>query len=148
MKKIYAILALALISFWNAVYLTFAAYNLQSQLQNESEVTEFFCDVSDVFSCSNLFLQDFAWMFGIPFSAIAMLVYPIIFILAFIGMSSKNKNYFKAIWIMAIWWMMFNGYIIFHELMIPIICLACLACSIAIATIAILSYRITKDPQI
>jgi len=36
-------------------------------------------------------------MFGIPFSAIAMLVYPIIFILAFIGMSSKNKNYFKAI---------------------------------------------------
>ncbi len=148
MKKIYAILILAFISLWNAIYLTFAAYNLQAELANTGEVSEFFCDVNDIFSCSNLFLQDFAWMFGIPFSAIAMVVYPIIFLLAFLGMKSKNKNYFKTIFVLALGWMMFNGYIIFNELQIPIICLACLACSIAIITIAILSFRITKEKNL
>ena len=148
MKKIYVILALAFISFLNATYLTISAYSLKAQIAASGEATEFFCDVNSVFSCSNLFMQDFAWMFGIPFSAIAMGVYPVLFVLAFLWLKSKNKNYFKATGLMALGGISFNGYIIFNEIQIPIICLACLACTIAIATIAILSFLITKEKEL
>lgn len=148
MKKIYAILALAFISFLNATYLTISAYSLKAEMAASGETTEFFCDVNDMFSCSNLFMQDFAWMFGIPFSSIAMVVYPILFVLAFLWLKSKNKNYFKVTGLMALGGISFNGYIIFHEIQIPIICLACLACTIAIATIAILSFCTIKEKNL
>lgn len=148
MKKIYAILALSGISFFNAVYLTISAYSLKAQMATSWTASEFFCDVNAVFSCSNLFLQDFSWMFGIPFSAIAMVVYPVLFILAFLGLKTKNINFFKATGLMALWGVSFNGYIIFHELQIPIICLACLACTIAIITIGILSGLIVKEKEL
>jgi uncharacterized membrane protein len=148
MKKIYAILALSFISFLNAVYLTISAYSLKAEMAASGTASEFFCDVNSVFSCSNLFLQDFAWIFGVPFSAIAMIVYPVLFIVAFLGLKSKNTNYFKATGLMALGGISFNGYIIFNELQIPIICLACLACTIAIATIAILSFLISKEKEL
>ena len=148
MKKIYAILALAFISFLNAAYLTISAYSLKAEMAASGEATEFFCDINSVFSCSNLFLQDFAWIFWVPFSLIALIVYPIIFTLAFLGLKTKNINFFKATGLMAIWGVMFNGYIIFHEIQIPIICLACLACTIAIITIGILSGLIVNQKEL
>jgi uncharacterized membrane protein len=40
------------------------------------------CDLNSTFSCSSVFKEDFAWIFGLPFSGIALAVYPIIAIIA------------------------------------------------------------------
>lgn len=134
MKKLYAILALAIISFWNAIYLTISALQYKAW-----DTSKFACDINDMFSCSNLFSFDFAWIAWIPFPAIAMVVYPIIALIAILGIIWKCKHAFKIILWLWIWWMMFNSYIIYNEFIINIFCPACLACSIAITTIAILS---------
>lgn len=140
MKKLYAILVLALISLWNAIYLTISAFNYKAW-----DTSKLFCDVSDTLSCSSLFSFDFAWIFGIPFPAIAMVVYPIIALIAILGILGKCKKAFHVILGLWIWWMMFNSYIIYNEYLVWIYCLACLACSVAITTIAILSFIWVKQ---
>lgn len=134
MKKLYAILALALISLWNAIYLTISAFNYKAW-----DTSALFCDVSATFSCSSLFSYPFAWIFGIPFPAIAMVVYPIIALVALLGILGKCKKAFHIILTLGIAGMMFNSYIIYNEYLVGIYCLACLACSVAITTIAIIS---------
>ncbi len=134
MKKLYAILALALISLWNAIYLTISAFNYKAW-----DTSALFCDVSATFSCSSLFSYPFAWIFGIPFPAIAMVVYPIIALIALLGVLGKCKKAFHVILALAIGGIMFNSYIIYNEYLVGIYCLACLACSVAITTIAVIS---------
>lgn len=140
MKKLYAILVLALLSLGNAIYLTIAAFNYKA-----GDTSALFCDIGDTFSCSNLFSFDFAWIFGIPFPAIAMVVYPVIALIAVLGILGKMKNHFKILLIIAIMGMMFNSYIIYNEYVVWVYCLACLACSVAITTIAILSWIWVKE---
>ena len=134
MKKLYAILALAIISFWNALYLTIQALKLKAW-----DSWKFLCDINDQLSCSSLFSFDFAWFGSIPFPAIAMVVYPIIAIIAILALKKKCKKAFQVLLGLAIWWMMFNSYIIYNEFIVWVFCPACLACSVAITTIAILS---------
>lgn len=135
MKKLYAIIILAFISFLNAVYLTYWAFNYKSW-----DTSEFFCDINSTFSCSNLFAFDFSWIFWIiPFPLIAMVVYPIIAILAFLWIKKIIKNPFLPLLLLSIWWILFNSYIIYNEFQVSIFCPACLACTVAISTIAILS---------
>ncbi|MGE4444263.1 MAG: vitamin K epoxide reductase family protein [Candidatus Altimarinota bacterium] len=134
MKKLYAILILALASLGNAIYLTISAFNYKA-----GDTSAFFCDVNDTLSCSNLFAFPFAWIFGIPFPAIAMVVYPIIALIALLAILGKTKKHFIFLLIIALMGMSFNSYIIYNEYLIGIYCLACLACSIAITSIAILS---------
>lgn len=134
MKKLYTIILLSLISLWNAIYLTNAALKYKNWVWEK-----LFCDVSDTLSCSNLFTFDFAWFWPIPFPMIAMLVYPIIAIIAYLWLKWKIKNHFKIISIIALMWMCFNWYIIFNEFVVWVFCLACLACSVAITTIAWIS---------
>lgn len=140
MKKLYAILILALASLWNAIYLTISAFNYKAW-----DTSALFCDVSETLSCSNLFAFPFAWIFGIPFPAIAMVVYPIIAIIALLAILGKTKNHFIILLVISLMWMMFNSYIIYNEYLIWIYCLACLACSIAITSIAILSWFWIKE---
>jgi len=79
MKKLYTIIALALISIGNAIYLTISAFQYKA-----GDTSNFLCDINDTLSCSNLFAFDFSWILGIPFPAIAMVVYPVITIIAFL----------------------------------------------------------------
>lgn len=135
MKKLYAIIILSFFSILNAIYLTIWAFNYKAW-----DTSELFCDVSSTFSCSSLFSFDFAWIFWIiPFPLLAMIVYPIIAIIAFMWVKKVIKNPFLPILILWIWWMLFNSYIIYNEYLVWIYCLACLACSFAITTIAIIS---------
>lgn len=135
MKKLYAILTLAVISFWNAVYLTLEAFKYKS-----GDTSKFLCDINDTFSCSSLFAFDFSWIFGVPFPAIAMVVYPIIAIIAIMGILKKCQKSFPIIAGLGVGWMMFNSYIIYNEFQVWVFCPACLACTVAITTIAILSF--------
>lgn len=95
--------------------------------------------MSETFSCSNLFAFDFAWIFGIPFPMIALVVYPIIATLAVLGMKGKFQKAFPTILTISLMGMTFNGYIIYNESVVGVFCLACLACSVAITAIAIIS---------
>lgn len=134
MKKLYAILILALISLWNAIYLTISAFDYKAW-----NTSSLFCDLNNTFSCSNLFSFDFAWIFWIPFPFIAVVVYPILALIAILWILKKCKKAFHILLVLWIWWMMFNSYIIYNEYLVWVYCLACLACTISITTITILS---------
>lgn len=140
MKKLYAILALAIISFWNALYLTISALKYKAW-----DTEKFICDINDKLSCSSLFSFDFSWFWNIPFPAIAMIVYPVIAIIAFFTLKNKIKKWYQILLWLAIWWMLFNSYIIYNEFIIWVFCPACLACTLAITIIAILSALWLKD---
>jgi uncharacterized membrane protein len=68
-------------------------------------------------------------MFGIPFSLIALFVYPIIVIVALLWLFNKIKSHYKWILAMAIWWILFNGYIIVNEYIVWVYCILCLICT-------------------
>lgn len=142
MKKLISIFVLALFWVANALYLTIAAFKQKTQW-----VEQLFCDVNDTFSCSNLFTHDFAWIFGIPFPLIALVVYPIIAIIAVLGYFGKIKNPFLPLLVLAIWGLMFNSYIIYNEFLVSVFCLACLACTFAIAIVWILSWIWVKNQK-
>ena len=142
MKKLYAIIALSLFSVGNAIYLTLAAFDVRAQKD-----VDLFCDLNETFSCANLFTYDFAWIFGIPFSMIALFVYPIIILIAILAIMNKIKYRFHILLAMAIWWVMFNLYIIYNEFIWGVFCLACAACALSITTIWILSAFWIKDDK-
>jgi len=142
MKKLYAIIILSLISIANAIYLTIASFKYKAWVWEA-----LFCDINNTLSCTDLFSYDFSWFFGIPFAMIALFVYPIIIIIALAWIFNKIKNVFLILLIMAIWWMLFNSYIIINEFNVWVFCIACLICSISITTIAILSFIGLKDKK-
>lgn len=134
MKKLYTILGLALFWLANAVYLTISAFNYQAW-----DTSKLFCDLSSTFSCSSLFAFDFAWIAWFPFPSIAMVVYPVLIWIALLGIFGKINKHFHILGTLAILGMMFNAYIIYHEFQVGIFCPACLACTLAITLIALLS---------
>jgi len=136
----YIILALAIISFINAYDLTSSAYALKA-----SGTGNFYCDINSLFSCSSVFSENFARIFWIPFSEIAMVVYPIIAIIAIIALIKKCKWVYKVLLGLAIGGMIFNGYIIVNEFIVWVFCPSCLACTGAILTIGILSFLWMKE---
>lgn len=142
MKKLYAIIVLALISMGNALYLTLSALNYKA-----GDSSKFACDINDTLSCSSLFSFDFAWIFWIPFPAIAMVVYPIITIIAVLWVFKKCKKSFEIMLWLGIWGILFNGYIIYNEFQVWVFCPACLACTWAITTITILSFIGVKSKK-
>jgi len=86
MKKLFiAIMTLSVIAFGNAVYLTNQAYTLKEKMAESIGSYSTFCDINSTFSCSNVLLSPRAQFLGLPFPAIAMVVYPIIFLIALLG---------------------------------------------------------------
>jgi len=73
MKKTTIILILCVVAFLNATYLTGKAFDL---IPGKT-----FCDINSLFSCGNVVQHPAAQIFGIPFPAIAMVVYPVLFTL-------------------------------------------------------------------
>lgn len=139
MKKLIAIFISAIIWAGNAIYLTIAAFSINKWALGVWTVNSFVCDINNVFSCSSVFSNSFAWIFWIPFSLIAMFVYPIIAIIALLWIFWKIKNPFKILFIIWILWLLFNGYIIVNEYLIWAYCLLCLICTAIIIFILILS---------
>jgi uncharacterized membrane protein len=128
-KKYFVILILSVIATINAAYLTYIAYS------NSSSV----CDISETLSCGNVLNSPDTQIFGIPFPAIALLVYPIIFLIAFFS-HKKNRNNFKILLGISGGGILFNSYFIYQEYLLGSYCPLCLLCSIVIITIFILSY--------
>ena len=140
--KLFFILIWWIIWTINATYLTIQAYNIKDSLKvfgGSNKNIWFACDLNSTFSCSSVFKEDFAWMFWIPFSEIALAVYPIVAIIAILALFWKIKNHFKYLIFLSIWWILFNWYIIYNEQMVWTYCLLCLACTAIIITIWILS---------
>lgn len=141
-KNIYlAIMVLAVIAWFNALYLSYHAiiasatpsdfYSLGNQL---------FCDFNSTFSCSEVFKSADSKIFWLPFPTIAVLVYPVLFCLALLWYVTSNTQFARALTVLALGWMMFNGYFISIEYFkIGAFCPLCLVCSAIIITIFISS---------
>lgn len=143
MNKLKAIIVLALISTFNAAYLTYEAYLLKLW----KSTNEFICDINSTFSCSSVFKEDFSWMFGVPFSLIALIVYPIIMLVAYLWITwkiSKLKT-FNILALLSMWWILFNSYIIFNEFFLKTYCLLCLMCTVIIVSILLISLFWKKE---
>jgi uncharacterized membrane protein len=143
--KLIIIIILTIIALIDASYLTHNAYILkhsQEQVFNiwlQKKEVWFACDINQTFSCSSVFKNSFAWIFGLPFSLYAMIVYPIIWIIAFLGLKWIIKNIFKILLIFSFLWILYNWYLIVHEFIIWSYCFLCLICTTIIILIWIIS---------
>ena len=139
-KKLLAILILCGIAFLNALYLTYESFYPSA---NGS-----FCDVGNTFSCSKVLQSPHALIFGVPFPAIAAVVYPLLFSIGLLGYFGKIKKPFSILLPLSIGGMCFNGFFIYKEFFfIHNFCLLCLMCSAIITTIAIISGFGLKDQK-
>lgn len=137
MKKLIAICILSLVAFFNAAYLTMQDYKIQNATDKTSISS--FCDLNNTLSCTNVLASPYSRVFWLPFPAIALVVYPIIFLIAYLGLNRIIKKPFHILAAMWAWWMMFNWYFISMEfLYIWSYCPLCLWCSVIITTIFIL----------
>ncbi len=139
-------MVLATIAFANAVYLTNQAYTLKTKMTESAGMYSTFCDLNSTFSCSNVLLSPRAQFFGFPFPALAMVVYPIIFLVALLGYLGICRKAFPILAGMALGGMCFNGYYIYQEAFyIGSYCPLCLVCSAIIVSIFWISlYGIQK----
>lgn len=149
-KKLIIIVVISIIAIFNAIYLTYMAYTVTSPslfwvwwVEN----VNYACDFNATFSCSSVFQNDFAWIFWIPFSLIALFVYPLIVIIALLWLFNKIKNHYKIILVMAIWWVFFNWYIIVNEYLISTYCFLCLVCTAIIIVNWWLSIKWIKESK-
>ena len=136
MKKLMTVCILSVIAFLNAIYLTNQYYRIVwSEWANVSS----FCDINNTFSCSNVLASPYSQIFWLPFPAIAIAVYPLIFLVAFLWMNFVIKKPFHILAGLGLWWMMFNWFFIVREfLYIWSFCPFCLICSAIIVTIFII----------
>ena len=136
MKKLLTICILSIIALANASYLTRRAFEIK-----ESSQTSWFCDINSSLSCSNVLAAPESRIGPLPFPAIALIVYPILFAIALRGVLSKK--YTKASSILRYLsgaGILFNGYFILTEaIVIKAFCPLCLLCTWIIITIFILS---------
>lgn len=144
MKKYLIILILTLIGFSSALYLSIPAYQYWNG-ENSEALQAMPCDLSEKLSCSGILKNPRAIIFEIPtsfgkkeatrcgnfkcisaerppfkvaFPMIALVVYPILAILAIVGYFSRKILLAKIITIMAIGGMAFNGYVISQEIIV------------------------------
>ena len=141
-KKLISIIVLALVGTFNAAYLTYYAFVAQAaktQVFGWKAELGFACDFNSTFSCSSVFNESFAWILWVPFSAIALVIYPVLAIVALLGLLGKMKKHFSILLAMAIWGLMFNGYVIYNEYVVWVYCALCLACTWIIIAIWVMS---------
>jgi uncharacterized membrane protein len=99
-KKLLAVIILCIIAIFNAAYLTNMAY---SELSGPS-----FCDISATISCTSVFSNTASQIFGIPFPAIALVVYPILLAIALLGYYKKISMHWTWLRWLSLGGMMFN----------------------------------------
>jgi uncharacterized membrane protein len=131
------IIVLSILGVINAAYLTYLFIK-----QSLSKVPiNTFCDINNTFSCTSVITSPYAQIFGISICTIALLVYPVLIILAWVALQKKNpQNLFFAIAIIAAMGTMMNLLSIYNEYaFIGSYCALCILCSLFIITILIMS---------
>ncbi len=148
MRKYLIILVLALIGIFNAVYLSIPAYEYWNSA-NSQALQMMPCDLSETLSCSGILQNPRAIIFSIgefkvAFPMIAVVVYPILALLALSGWIRKTTCEAKALTAMAAGGMCFNSYVIYQEFIVGVFCPLCAMCTVIIITIFVLSIMIWK----
>jgi len=137
MNKYIVILILSAIAFVNASYLTWESYKIENGTATGNSI----CDVNTTFSCSTVLKSPYAKIGGVPFPAVAMVVYPVIFLVALAGLNGLFASAFTALLALGIGGICFNSYFIYQEFFqIKVFCPLCLMCTAIIITIAIISF--------
>ncbi len=166
MRKYLIILILASIGIFNAAYLSIHAYQYWDGA-DASALQSLPCDISSKLSCSGILQNPRAIIFEfggeyancpsdedcityskepfkVAFPMIALVVYPLLFLLALSGYIHKSLTEAKILTILALGGMCFNGYVISQEIIVGIFCPLCAMCTMIIVTIFILAIRIWK----
>jgi uncharacterized membrane protein len=146
MKKLWVIIILCIVAFANAYYLTTKAYELKNMNQEQAGKIQSFCDFNKSFACSPVLLSPYAQFFGVPFPAIAMVVYPILAIVTLLGLTKVFSRAYPTLAVLSALGFCFNGYYIFQEAVnIGSFCPLCLLCTGIIILIFILSFLGYKE---
>lgn len=141
MRRLIAIVILSIIAIINAWYLTYKAYCISIDPATQRGV----CDINAQWSCSDVLAHPAAYIAGIPFPAIALVVYPILLLIAVLGYHRRITRHRDALRYLSVGWILFNSYFIYQEAFtIGSYCPLCLICSGIILTIAILA-RLPKQ---
>jgi hypothetical protein len=151
MRKYLIILVLALIGVFNAVYLSIPAYEYWNGA-NSFALQSMPCDLSETLSCSGILQNARAIIFSVgdfkvAFPMIALVVYPILALLALSGWIRKSLTEAKILTGMAAGGIMFNSYVISQEIIVGVFCPLCAMCTVIIITIGILSITIWKGKK-
>lgn len=135
MKKLLAIAILSVLAIINAGYLTYRAYEINIWTAKAG-----ICDINRVASCTNVLASPYSKIGGIPIPTIALVVYPIILLIAILGIYGVIQKPFHILAAMATGGIMLNGYFIYREIFdIRAYCILCLLCTAIIITIFTLS---------
>lgn len=148
MKKYIIIFILALIGIYNAVYLSIPAYKYWNGADSLA-LQSMPCDISDSLSCSGILQNSRAIIFSVgdfkvAFPMIAMIVYPLLALLALSGYIRKSLTEARILTWLSLGGICFNSYVIYQEYVISIFCPLCAICSVIIVTIFFLSIFIWK----
>lgn len=141
-NKFFSICILSSVAFINAAYLSYQSYFVRFV---DPEGLTSFCDVSKIFSCSDVLRHPLSQFFGISFPWIALIVYPVLFGIAYLGYKTANNflGYAKRLAVLSFLGVLFNGFIVYREVnFIHAYCLLCLLCTLIILTIFGLSLSI------
>jgi uncharacterized membrane protein len=131
------IIVLSILGILNASYLTYLF--IREAYIGSTGAT--FCDINPSVSCSSVIVSPYAQLFGLPICTIALLIYPVLLILAILALKKKQpKNIFFTLGLLASMGMMMNLIYIYNEYaFIGSYCLLCIICSLLIITIFIMS---------
>ncbi len=146
-KLLLFVMVIAGIAWIDALYLTYHALTLPAGTLLWG-AGPLFCDISSTFSCSSVLQNPYSQIFGLPFPAIAILVYPVIFCIAMLAYVLKDKLFTRILTVLALMGMCFNGYFISIEYFkIGAYCPLCLLCTGIITTIFAMSLYISLSPK-
>lgn len=146
-NKFLTICILSGIAFINASYLSYKAYLFRfvDPLGLSS-----FCDVSHTFSCTEVLRHPLSQVFGISFPWVAMVVYPVLFAIAYYGYKARGggTGFAKVLAILSFLGMLFNGFFIYREAMyIHSYCILCLMCTVIIVSIFLVSLSMSRNTR-
>ncbi len=142
-NKFKIIQVLSVVAFINAGYLSYKAYFVRFI---DSAGFSSFCDISSTFACTDVLRHPLSQVFGMSFPWIAAVVYPVLFVLAFLGYKSKKMVYGKVLTVASFLGVLFNSFIIYREFFyIHAYCLLCLLCTAVIVGIFMISVSIIRE---
>lgn len=151
MKKYLIILILALIGIFNAADLSYVSYQYWNGA-NAAALQSLPCDINATLSCSGILQNPRAIIFAIGdfkvlFPMIALVVYPILTLLALSGWIRKSVTEAKWLTGLSAGGIAFNGYVISQEIIVGVFCPLCAMCTAIIIMIFILSICIWKGEK-
>ncbi|NTW14366.1 MAG: hypothetical protein HGA31_05040 [Candidatus Moranbacteria bacterium] len=143
MKKYTVIMVLSAVAIVNAAYLSYEAYQFRCAAASAAGT---FCNFSESASCSNVLASPYSLIFGIPFPWIALVIYPVLLIIASVGLKKSSYRQASSLAILSGLGTCFNGFIIYREAVyIHSFCPLCLLCTAIIVTILVLSLRLISE---